>query len=580
MNIMGSNKLIIGVNDFATKNPKLVKEWHPIRNGDVTPNSVASGTMKKFWWQCKFGHEWEASPNKRSAGRGCPECSKKTRVKVKIENMIKQDGSLLNNNPELANEWHPTKNGNLTSDMVTLNSNQKVWWLGKCGHEWEARIAGRNKKGSGCPVCANLQIVVGFNDLATLMPELAKEWHPTKNGDITPTMISVKAQGKAWWICDKGHEWEAYISHRSNGIGCPTCKKSWQTSLPEQIIFYYMKKAFPSTENSYKFLKNNEIDIYINEFNLGIEYDGEAWHKNPDKDIKKNLLCKKHNINLIRIRENKCPKLNDDTYCVILENSTMQALAKAIQEIFHYISKNHVKLNHKINIDIERDLQAINNQYIETQKENNLLTINPELAKEWHPTLNENLKPDMVTYGSKLKVWWLGKCGHEWDSIIHTRSKGVGCPYCSNKKVLKGYNDLATTNPKLSEEWHPTLNKDITPFAVHIGSHDKIWWLGQCGHEWQSEIRSRKNSDCPFCLDKGAKVLKGYNDLATTNVELAKEWHPTKNGVLTPDMVLSGSGKRVWWICNNSHEWEAIIRERNNGTGCPFCRKMKRIKRL
>lgn len=82
---------------------------------------------------------------------------------------------------------------------------------------------------------------------------------------------------------------------------------------------------------------------------------------------------------------------------------------------------------------------------------NSLALLNPELAKEWHPTKNGNLTPYDVSCSKAIKVWWLGKCGHEWDSAINTRSKGHGCPYChGNHKILKGYNDMWTTNPELA----------------------------------------------------------------------------------------------------------------------------------
>ena len=69
------------------------------------------------------------------------------------------------------------------------------------------------------------------------------------------------------------------------------------------------------------------------------------------------------------------------------------------------------------------------------------------------------------------------------------------------------------------------------------------------------------------------KVLKGFNDLATVYPLIAAEWHPTLNGDLTPDQVVPGSGKRVWWRCSESHEWQAYIYNRTGPqkTGCPVC---------
>ena len=110
-------------------------------------------------------------------------------------------------NPALAKEWHPTKNNNLTPIDVTPNTGRKVWWICRKGHEWQAAIAYRNI-GGGCPYCAG-RSVCDDNCLQTLNPTLAKEWHPKKNDNLRPRDVMPGSQKRVWWICDKGHEWEA-----------------------------------------------------------------------------------------------------------------------------------------------------------------------------------------------------------------------------------------------------------------------------------------------------------------------------------------------------------------------------------
>ncbi len=202
----------------------------------------------------------------------------------------------------------------------------------------------------------------------------------------------------------------------------------------------------------------------------------------------------------------------------------------------------------------------------------NLTITHPNLAKEWHPTKNGNLLPTMVSKGQELKVWWLCEKGHEWVAYISIRSKdGTGCPICAGKQVLQGYNDLATTNPKLVLEWHPTKNGNLQSTMVTKGSHKKVWWQCKNGHEWQAEIENRTNgSGCPYCNNK--KILQGFNDFATTKPELAKEWHPIKNGNLQPTMVFKGCNKKIWWLDNFGHEWRDTVLHRTNGRGCPYCK--------
>ena len=124
--------------------------------------------------------------------------------------------SLLDRFPALSEEWHPTKNGSLLSSSVRPGSSKKVWWLGKCGHEWDLRIADRVKYSTGCPFCkGNLRVMPGINDFGTLQPALSSEWHPSKNSDLVPSDIREFSMKKIWWSGSCGHEWVDTAAHRS-----------------------------------------------------------------------------------------------------------------------------------------------------------------------------------------------------------------------------------------------------------------------------------------------------------------------------------------------------------------------------
>ena len=124
-------------------------------------------------------------------------------------------------NPELAKEWHPTKNDNLTPANVTSRSKKKVWWLCEKGHEWQAHIHHRTN-GSPCPHCSGRKASKEYN-LEIVNPELAKQWHPTKNCELKQKNVTPHSDKRVWWICEKGHEWPASISNRSKGTRCPYC---------------------------------------------------------------------------------------------------------------------------------------------------------------------------------------------------------------------------------------------------------------------------------------------------------------------------------------------------------------------
>ena len=129
--------------------------------------------------------------------------------------------------------------------------------------------------------------------------------------------------------------------------------------------------------------------------------------------------------------------------------------------------------------------------------ENSLMEMRPELAKEWSEK-NLPLTPDDVPFGSNKLYWWKGPCGHEWQTSAKARSHGEKCPMCANMRIISAINDLSTLKPKLADEWSDK-NLPLTPNAVGIGSHKKVWWHGKCGHEWDAPIRNRVNgAGCPY----------------------------------------------------------------------------------
>ncbi len=406
-----------GENDLRTINPTLASEWCYKKNNGLTPMDVLPSSNKKVWWRCSKGHEWNATINSRNAGCGCPICSSERKTSfpeyailyylqnygleamhlyrekgyeldifipskkiaieydgnlwhrnkeksdleknlkckidgiklyrirewlptlndssidyvvqegqkdlskileivlseiievtvnvdlardtVAIENLrehLEKENSLLLSNPEIANNWDYEKNGNLKPEHYAANSNKKVWWKCEKGHTWQAKISHRNN-GSGCPYCAGRKVLKGYNDLPTVNPSLANEWNYEKNGDLVPENFTENSHQRVWWKCEKGHEWETTIGHRSNGSGCPYCSG-------------------------------------------------------------------------------------------------------------RYAIKG----------------------------ENDLQTINPNLAEEWNYEKNNGLTPMDVLPNSGKKVWWRCSKGHEWQATVDKRHIGRGCPICRKNK--------------------------------------------------------------------------------------------------------------------------------------------------
>ena len=197
------------------------------------------------------------------------------------------------------------------------------------------------------------------------------------------------------------------------------------------------------------------------------------------------------------------------------------------------------------------------------------------------------MKPEFIPYSSNKKVWWKCEKGHEWEAVVSSRYNGAGCPYCSGRKALEGYNDLITLNPSFIEEWDYDKNMNINPSKLTTMSNKKVWWkCSKCGFEWETSIAHRsRGRGCPECGKKKMinKRLERQIDrdgsLKENNLELSKEWNYGKNNKLKPENVTPNSNKKVWWKCPKcNYEWEAVISSRNHGAGCPRCTNhLKRI---
>ncbi len=437
--------------------PEIAEEWLYAKNAGWGPADLSRGSAVRCWWECRFClRPYKAQivsrtrPTQRSA---CPYCASKR---------VCEDNSLVDNYPEVAAEWHPTKNKKLKATEVMRASAKQVWWLCKtCQCSWEAKISDRTTLHSGCPHCYEArmqyarehpqitiqpQVVVGeateisrkwyendhhnFDSLAKKCPKIAKQWHPTKNGDWKPKDFAKGSDAIVWWKCNAGsdHVWQAAIYSRTgpSSRGCPYCAG---------------KKV--SVTNS-----------------------------------------------------------------------------------------------------------------IRTQA--------PELSRQWHPEKNGNLTPEQFTTGSNAKMWWqcLVNGKHEWTASIKLRSNGSGCPYCSHAKVSDA-NSLAIKFPLVAAQLHPTKNGDTKAEEIAEKSIRKFWWKCDRGadHEWQATAANRtfNGSNCPFCAGTRVSIT---TCLAVTNVAAAKQWDQRKNGLLTPYDVTAGSKKRVWWRCAKGHSWEQAVNKR------------------
>ena len=270
--------------------------------------------------------------------------------------------------------------------------------------------------------------------LAKANKALVRQWHSTKNTPLTPKKVGPYSRKRAWWVCDKGHEWETLIrSRHQSGCGCPFCQG---------------RRA------------DNENCLETVNRRLARE-----WH--PTKNAP--LTPRDITAGARKKVWWRCPKGHEWEAVVYSRSAGIGC---------PYCSGRLVC------------------------KDNCLQTVNPALAKEWHPTKNAPLTARDVTLHSNKTVWWRCRKGHEWKASINTRSVGGGCPYCRKRRVSED-NCLQTVSPWLARDWHPTKNGAWTPKDVSPFSKRNALWKCKMGHERQEPVIGRyKRGGCPVCVLK------------------------------------------------------------------------------
>uniref|UniRef100_A0A6C0K4Z5 Treble clef zinc finger domain-containing protein n=1 Tax=viral metagenome TaxID=1070528 RepID=A0A6C0K4Z5_9ZZZZ len=237
--------LLKTVDSFAITHPDLLKEWDYTKNTKA-PTEFTAGSNKAVWWKCAnvhacgCAHEWEAILYSRTGlASGCPYCSN---TRICIHN------SILTTHPEVASQWHPIKNGDLTPDQVSRYSDREVWWLCPatciegCPHEFKSSVGNRTN-GNGCPYCCKIvKKHCIHTSIVTTHPLLMKEWHLMKN-TLRPETVGYGSHLSVWWKCAADHEWEAVIYARAMGNGCPHCKHKTEKKLFAWLQARYSTKA-------------------------------------------------------------------------------------------------------------------------------------------------------------------------------------------------------------------------------------------------------------------------------------------------------------------------------------------------
>ena len=460
---------------------------------------------------------------------------------------------LSKTHPKLAKEadgWDPTK--------VFAGSEKKFKWKCSKGHQYTTMLASRTqkkRKPTGCPICANLKVLVGFNDLATTHPDIAKEadgWDPT-------TVVAGSSK-KVVWKCKDGHKWNTDITHRTGlkKTGCPFCSN--QRLL---IGFNDLATTHPDIAKEADGWDPTTVVAGTSQRRNWKCLNGHVWESvvGTRTDLKRKRGCPVCSNRKIQKGVNDLftthPDLAKEAYdwdpTTVAAGSNKKLKWKCINgHIFEAMPNSRSGRGSGC---------GYCSNHLVLSGFNDLQTRFPLIASQaldWDPSL--------VMPGSELKRKWTCENNHVYEAkpVNRTGNNRTGCPVCTNLQVLIGFNDFATTHADIAKEadgWDPT--------KIVAGSEKKLGWKCPLGHKYIAMPGTRtkdKGSKCPICANQ--RLLVGFNDLATTHPDLAKEadgWDPTT--------VIAGTNKSLKWKCTNGHKYRVSGNHRigDSATGCPTC---------
>lgn len=472
---VGCRFCLLEKENLAVRYPEVAQFWHATKNGDLRPTDVMPGTERKVWWWCPedVEHDYESSVYSRAVTKtGCSFCGG-----IKLDTKR----SLAVHNPEFAKEWHPFLNGELTPSNVSYGSGLYVWW--RCvkddKHEWQDVVSKRTIKNAECPFCTGYYVTEA-NSLAGRFPEIAAEWHPTKNrklwpkveGDwkpvrnrrvpqlerqknrkLTPRDVSITSHELAWWKCkiNPKHEWQAVVADRVRNLtGCRYCTNQGV-----------------SDDNNLAVVHPNLIKLWHPTRNLPLE----------PKDVVPGSAVKVWW---------RCSKAHDHVW-----KAPVSQVVRARKSGGHGCAFCNGK---------------------KVCSTNNLAAQYPEVAALWHPEKND-CKPEKFYPGNDKSVWWRCKLGHEYKKRIldvvasFKRGGAAGCSRCSGRQASEE-NNLEVCFPAIAKLiWDEDMNAPIRASDVTYKTTKMYWW--RCPRSkhpsWQEAVRSivQKhmvgNVCCPLC---------------------------------------------------------------------------------
>lgn len=435
-------------------------------------------------------------------------------------------------------EYNTNKN-NKCIDEISKGAIDKVWWkCSKCGHEWESIIKTRTTQSTGCPMCMHKQnkyhiLVKGSNDLLTWCKNNEREdiirEYSSKN-KIAINSIAAKSHDKVIWectVCKK--EYISILANRTDkGQGCPNCSRNG-TSFPERFIFEFISDSINNVKYRYK-VSGLEIDIYIPDLKLAIDYRGNYWHEDrQEMDDYKETIINNMGINqIIIVGDRTSENINIDSRHIVFNEKDYNWLGCILTKLCKLDTQCSSKSY------IEEVFRAVIAKQNSKEVINSLAKTHPDVASRWDYELNGDFKPTNITYGTKYKAWFkCKKCNRSYYSLIRKQVIGQGCPYCYRDEVALNrmerqrikslpketqYGDWTVVEKVSSRKF---ICKCVCGVTKEI-SDSSLWHLKKKGYKCKhtkQEIRSAANKVSTTKIQYNSPIPSIKIDKTTTKVE-------------------------------------------------------------
>ena len=575
---------------LAAARPDVAAEWHPTRNHPLRARNVTYASGQRVWWKCASGHEWQTSVANRTSGKQsqCPQCS------LRQKHLPPAGRSLAELYPELASQWHPERNTGVTPAIIKPGSARKVWWLcPDCGHSYQASVGSRALKGTGCEPCSyqtRPHLIAKPKEgesLAERFPDIAAQWHPSKNGSRRPEDVKAGSDTFTWWVCERGHTWRARVYSRTSGgraRGCPECRpipdpgKSFADRFPFIATEWHPTKNAPLRPDADKAGSTRKVWWKCS-------VAGHEWQASISNRVR-GTGCRFCSLwgtseQEIRLRYELeaagCPVAHDHSLIEVVGRRPVEAdivLADWRVIIEFDGARHHSGADAVARDNRQTDALTGARWTVIRVREAPLSPLTPNdvgvrqgfNAKTTALAVLRKLEsvghtpPKLSAYRDDLKPWGTA-AADKFIQQLRSRS-------------------LSTLFPEIAREWDPTKNGERSPDCANPGSKESAHWIcAECGHGWSTSPKHRTSdgTGCPACAARArgtnrSTPLPGQS-LADLRPELLRIWHPERNGDRTLHDLKPKTSKKFWWLCPAcGREWQTAP----SNAGCRACAAKQR----